>query len=160
MQACSGVAEFGPDGRALVRVPEWFVPGDRMLHYQLTCVGGFAPVFVEEELARGAFRIAGGESGVKVCWQLSAAPGTVEREPPPQPNVTLAPRVRETLEVLMTGASNKEIATRLSISQNTVHQYVKALLRAYSVGSRAELVARLLATCNCGSGAAAHNLRQ
>jgi DNA-binding CsgD family transcriptional regulator len=150
--ACSGVAEFGPDGRVQVRVPDWFLPGDRELHYQLTCVGGFAPVYVQEELVRGCFRIAGGQAGVRVCWQLSAVPTTTSDAPTP-PGAALAPRVRATLEILMTGASNKEIASRLGISQNTVHQYVKELLRAYGAGSRAELVARLLASCNCGRDA-------
>jgi DNA-binding NarL/FixJ family response regulator len=58
--------------------------------------------------------------------------------------------VRETLEVLVTGASDKEIAKRLGISLHTVHQYVKVLLRAYHVESRVQLAARLLGGCHCG----------
>jgi len=150
MQACSGIAEFGADGRAQVRVPTWFSPGEGKLHYQLTCVGGFAPVFVEDELRDSELTIGGGKRGIKVCWQISLVPRAVELKAVAAG--TLPPRVRETLEILMTGASNKEIATRLDISQNTVHQYVKVLLRAYGVSGSSELVARLLSSCSCGHG--------
>lgn len=53
----------------------------------------------------------------------------------------LRPRHRETLELLMTGASEKEIAAALGISVHTVHQYVKAIYRRFRVKSRAQLMA-------------------
>jgi DNA-binding NarL/FixJ family response regulator len=56
--------------------------------------------------------------------------------------VRLAPRVRQTLEVLLDGASNKEIAVRLDLSTHTVRQYVKVIFKAHGVTSRAELIAR------------------
>jgi len=55
--------------------------------------------------------------------------------------VRLAPRVRATLECLLTGASDKEIALHLGISAHTARQYVKTLFRAFGVGSRAQLIA-------------------
>jgi DNA-binding CsgD family transcriptional regulator len=55
----------------------------------------------------------------------------------------LPPRVRETLEVLLTGAGDKEIAGELGISPHTVRQYVKVILKAYGVESRAQLIARM-----------------
>jgi len=58
------------------------------------------------------------------------------------PRQRLAPRVRDTLDILLTGASDKEIAAILQISPHTVRQYVKAILRAYDVSSRAQLIAR------------------
>jgi DNA-binding CsgD family transcriptional regulator len=57
--------------------------------------------------------------------------------------VALAPRVRETLDVLLTGAPDKEIAEKLRISPHTARQYVKTILKAYGVSSRAQLIARL-----------------
>lgn len=49
-------------------------------------------------------------------------------------------RVRETLERLLDGHSEKQIATSLAISPNTVHVYVKQIYRKYRVNSRAELL--------------------
>jgi DNA-binding CsgD family transcriptional regulator len=57
----------------------------------------------------------------------------------------LAPRVQATLDQLITGASDKEIAERLALSPHTVRQYVKTLLRAYGCTSRTELMARIFA---------------
>jgi DNA-binding CsgD family transcriptional regulator len=53
----------------------------------------------------------------------------------------LAPRVREVLAVLLTGAGDKEIAARLGLSPHTVRQYVKTILKAYGVSSRAQVIA-------------------
>jgi DNA-binding NarL/FixJ family response regulator len=55
----------------------------------------------------------------------------------------LSPRMRDTLDALMTGASEKEIAARLGVSPHTVHQYVKALYRRFEVTSRPELMATI-----------------
>jgi DNA-binding CsgD family transcriptional regulator len=55
---------------------------------------------------------------------------------------SLAPRARETLDQLLRGASNKDIAAQLRISQNTVHHYCKMVFRAFGVHSRSELLAR------------------
>jgi DNA-binding CsgD family transcriptional regulator len=56
----------------------------------------------------------------------------------------LRPRERETLQLLLTGASEKSIAASLGVSPNTVHDYVKVIYRRLRVGSRAELMARAL----------------
>jgi Bacterial regulatory proteins, luxR family len=58
--------------------------------------------------------------------------------------ISLPPRVEATLEHLLTGATDKEIAVRLRLSPHTVRQYVKTIFRAYGVSSRAQLIARLL----------------
>jgi DNA-binding CsgD family transcriptional regulator len=54
----------------------------------------------------------------------------------------LTPRMREALEILLTGASDKEIAAKLAISHHTARQYVKAILRVHNVSSRSQLIAR------------------
>lgn len=57
------------------------------------------------------------------------------------PRFGLAPRVRDVLDGMLEGASDKEIALRLRISPHTVRQYVKTILRAFGVASRAQLIA-------------------
>jgi DNA-binding CsgD family transcriptional regulator len=54
----------------------------------------------------------------------------------------LSPRERQTLELLLTGHAEKQIASRLSISKHTVHVYVKSLYKRFDVNSRGELLAR------------------
>jgi DNA-binding NarL/FixJ family response regulator len=60
----------------------------------------------------------------------------------PSPRDSLAPRVRATLDCLLLGAADKEIAVRLGLSPHTVRGYVKAIYRAYEVNGRAELIVR------------------
>lgn len=54
----------------------------------------------------------------------------------------ITPREHQTLELLLNGLSEKQIAGRLGLSHNTVHHYVKALHRHFGVSSRSELLAR------------------
>jgi len=54
----------------------------------------------------------------------------------------MAPRLRQTLELLLAGDSEKQIARKLAISPHTVHAYVKSLYRKFNVSSRGELLAR------------------
>jgi DNA-binding CsgD family transcriptional regulator len=61
-----------------------------------------------------------------------------------QADQVLRPRHRETLEWLLTGATEKEIAAGLGLSVHTVHQYVKAIYRRFGVTSRAQLMASRL----------------
>lgn len=57
------------------------------------------------------------------------------------PARSLAPRLKQTLELLCDGKSEKEIAFKLGISPHTVHNYVKALHQRFNVSSRGELIA-------------------
>ena len=159
--SCGGTVALDERGEAEVQLPDWFATVEREFRYQLTCIGGHSPVFVAEEVASGRFRIAGGAPGIKVSWNLTSVRRDASSRKRPidegAPDPALAPRVRDTLEGLMTGASDKEIARRLGISQHTVHQYVKTLLKAYAVDNRVQLVANLLARCSCGSnGSTSH----
>jgi DNA-binding CsgD family transcriptional regulator len=56
----------------------------------------------------------------------------------------LSPRLRQTLDCLLNGDSEKQVATRLGLSVPTVHQYVTALYRRFGVSSRGELLARFI----------------
>jgi hypothetical protein len=59
------------NGEAIVTLPDYFDALNRDFRYQLTTIGGFAPVYVAEEIAGNQFRIAGGEAGMKVSWQVT-----------------------------------------------------------------------------------------
>lgn len=62
-----------------------------------------------------------------------------------EPSISdLAPRVRQTLDCLLEGDSEKQAAARLGLSQTTVHEYVGTLYRHFGVTSRAELLAYFL----------------
>ena len=56
----------------------------------------------------------------------------------------LSPRHLQTLQRLLEGDSEKEIAFRWGVSPNTVHVYVKGLYRHFGVSSRGELLARFV----------------
>jgi DNA-binding CsgD family transcriptional regulator len=59
------------------------------------------------------------------------------------PGRSLGPRLRQVLSLFAAGASEKEVAATLRISPSTVHDYAKALHRAFGVRSRGELLARV-----------------
>jgi DNA-binding CsgD family transcriptional regulator len=54
----------------------------------------------------------------------------------------LSPRLRQTLDYLLGGDTERQVAARMSISIHTVHDYVKALYVHFGVSSRMELMAR------------------
>jgi DNA-binding CsgD family transcriptional regulator len=56
----------------------------------------------------------------------------------------LSPRLWQTLVWLLEGESEKQVASRLGLSQTTTHQYVTALYRHFGVQSRAQLMAHAI----------------
>jgi DNA-binding CsgD family transcriptional regulator len=56
----------------------------------------------------------------------------------------LTPREREVMQLLLSGESRKELASRLAISEHTVADHLKVIYRKLGVRSRAELFARFL----------------
>ena len=54
----------------------------------------------------------------------------------------LPARLRDVLIALAEGEGEKQIAQRLTISRNTVHEYVRRLFDRYGVSSRSELLVR------------------
>jgi DNA-binding NarL/FixJ family response regulator len=59
------------------------------------------------------------------------------------PESKLPPRLKQTLDALVAGHSEKEIAAKLTLSHHTIHNYVKALHHRFEVFSRGELLARV-----------------
>jgi Bacterial regulatory proteins, luxR family len=57
-------------------------------------------------------------------------------------SIGLAPHLRKTLQLLLTGQSERKVASEMSLSVHTVHDYVKELYRHFSVTRRAELMAK------------------
>jgi hypothetical protein len=69
-----GVARLNEDGSVWVELPQWFEALNGDFRYQLTAVGGPAPgLHVAEELSENRFKIAGGQEGMKVCWQVTGS---------------------------------------------------------------------------------------
>jgi hypothetical protein len=71
MNIYNGIVTLGKDGAAEVALPDWFEALNREFRYQLTCIGGFAPVYVAEKVKGNRFKIAGGQAGMEVSWQLT-----------------------------------------------------------------------------------------
>jgi len=66
-----GVIVLDANGQAVVELPDYFGAVNRDFRYQLTCIGGFAPVYIAEEISGNQFTIAGGEPGMKISWQVT-----------------------------------------------------------------------------------------
>ncbi len=54
----------------------------------------------------------------------------------------LPPRLRQTLDLLFCGYSEKEMATALSLSPHTVHDFTRRLYRHFDVSGRGELLTK------------------
>jgi DNA-binding NarL/FixJ family response regulator len=70
--------------------------------------------------------------------------GETPSQPDPTPMPNLSPRMKQTLQRLLAGDSEKQIAGHLGLSPHTVHVYVKALYKGFNVASRGELLARFV----------------
>jgi len=66
-----GLATLDGHGEAVIQLPDWFGVLNRDFRYQLTCIGGFAPVYIAEEISENRFKIAGGNPGMKVSWTVT-----------------------------------------------------------------------------------------
>jgi trimeric autotransporter adhesin len=71
MNIYNGVAILDASGGAVIQMPDWFGSLNRDFRYQLTCIGGFAPVYIAEELTNNQFKIGGGRDGMKISWQIT-----------------------------------------------------------------------------------------
>ena len=71
MNIYRGNVTLDSDGNATVQMPEWFQAENGDFSYQLTCIGGFAPVYVDKKMEHNQFAIAGGKAGMEVSWQVT-----------------------------------------------------------------------------------------
>lgn len=71
MNIYNGNAVLDVNGEAVIQMPAWFHPLNRDFRYQLTPIGAPADLYVATELRDGIFKIAGGDEGLKVSWQVT-----------------------------------------------------------------------------------------
>ena len=58
-------------GEATVGLPAYFTALNKDYRYQLTPIGGHAPVYIASKIDGGSFKIAGGRPGLEVSWQVT-----------------------------------------------------------------------------------------
>lgn len=68
-----GVVTLNENGEAVVEMPKWFDALNADFRYQLTCIGGYAQVYIADEITERRFKIAGGKPGLKVSWQVTGS---------------------------------------------------------------------------------------
>jgi hypothetical protein len=66
-----GVVTLDENGSAWVTLPDWFEALNKDFRYQLTCIGGYAPVHIAQEVENNRFLVAGGKPGLKVSWLVT-----------------------------------------------------------------------------------------
>ena len=71
MNVYNGNIILDNNGEAVVQLPLYFEALNMEFRYQLTCIGGYAPVYISEEISDNRFKISGGNSGLKVSWQVT-----------------------------------------------------------------------------------------
>ncbi|MCD4666136.1 MAG: hypothetical protein K8R68_12775 [Bacteroidales bacterium] len=71
MNVYNGNIILDSNGEAAVVLPDWFGVLNKDFRYQLTCIGGFAQVFISEKIVDNHFKIAGGNPGMEVSWQVT-----------------------------------------------------------------------------------------
>jgi len=71
MNIYNGNVVLDAGGSAVITMPDYFEALNMEFRYQLTCIGGFAQIYVAEEIADNQFKIAGGKAGLKVSWQVT-----------------------------------------------------------------------------------------
>lgn len=67
-----GTVAFDNNGEAIVTMPDYFDAVNANFSYQLTPIGGYAPLYIKEKLNNGKFIIAGGTIGMEVSWTVYA----------------------------------------------------------------------------------------
>lgn len=99
-----------------------------------------------EELFRTLRGVVRGEAFVTPTLATKILDEFARRAPPANgpPETGLSPREREVLQLLTRGAVNKEIATALEISENTVKNHLKSIMEKLHLENRVQVVAYAL----------------
>jgi trimeric autotransporter adhesin len=71
MNVYNGNVVLDGKGEATIQLPDWFETLNRDFRYQLTSIGGFAPLYVAQKVQNNAFKIGGGKAGMEVSWQVT-----------------------------------------------------------------------------------------
>lgn len=100
-----------------------------------------------EELVQAVFYIARGGVIVsplmasKLLTEFKDLASGVDREPVQNTDTNLSPREGEVLQLVAQGATNKEIAEALFISENTVKTHLRNLMEALHLANRSQAAA-------------------
>lgn len=88
----NGTVTLDANGEAEVKLPDWFEALNQEFRYQLTAIGAPGPnLYIAQKVAGNRFKIAGGQAGMEVSWQVTgvrhdayvrANPLKVEEEKP------------------------------------------------------------------------------
>jgi hypothetical protein len=72
MNVYNGNVTLGANGEATVTLPDYFEVLNKDFRYQLTAIGTPGPnLYIASKVANNQFRIAGGNSGMEVSWQVT-----------------------------------------------------------------------------------------
>lgn len=72
MNIYNGNVVLDGNGEAVVVLPDWFGALNRDFRYEITAIGTPGPsLYVADEIANNRFKIAGGQPGGKVSWQVT-----------------------------------------------------------------------------------------
>ena len=72
MNIYNGLVGLNDRGEATVQMPDWFSALNQEFRYQLTAMGAPGPnLYIANEISRNSFKIAGGQPGLKVSWQVT-----------------------------------------------------------------------------------------
>lgn len=101
----------------------------------------FSRIVSGNELRLGsyAFRISEDPIG-----EHGLSSGIETEDPRPSPHAKLTARQTEVLHWLVQGYQQKEVAVKLNISPDTVHNHIRAIYTAYQVHSNVELLLKIL----------------
>jgi len=99
------------------------------------------PIQSKRQLLADLCRLVGVQVGAAIPMSHNGNGHENGKRPRPI-DADLPPRMRQTLEGLLAGDSEKQVAAKLGLSRHTVHVYVKQLYKHYEVSSRAELLAQ------------------
>jgi len=72
MNIYNGNVTLDDKGEATVQMPDYFQALNQDFRYQLTAIGAPGPnLYIAEEISNNQFKIAGGQPGSKVSWQVT-----------------------------------------------------------------------------------------
>ncbi len=136
-EVCRLIAERVPETRILILSAF----GDDNLVYQCLVAGASGYVLkdiVHFDLKKSLKSVARGESVIDP--RVAAAVVDRLRAPGDQPSHNLSPHQFSVLQLMSQGFSNREIADRLFLSENTVKGYVQEVLRRLGAKNRVDAV--------------------
>jgi hypothetical protein len=67
----NGNVMLDANGEATIELPDYFEALNADFRYQLTCIGGFAPIYISERISDNRFSIAGGSPFMEISWQVT-----------------------------------------------------------------------------------------